>query len=284
MKKHTPVLQDTVIEALHIAKGKRYIDATGGEGGHTQAIVAAGGSVLVLDADPDQASKLVQTLSGLPVTVIHGNFRSIDMIAQQSGYTSVDGVLFDFGLSMMQLESSGRGFSYRKQEEPLDMRLDPKQEGTAASLIASKTEDELYDLLAKNAEEYYSQSIAHGIIRQEKNGGMQRVKDLILAIDSSIPETIDMHTKEHIYARIFQALRIAVNDEYGAIREGVAGAVRILKPNARLVTITFHSGEDRLIKQMTKTMPLSIIPVEQKRAHERRSFERSARVRVYEKK
>ena len=149
--------------------------------------------------------------------------------------------------------------------------------------LAQCTEDEAYFIFAKYGEEFYSRSIAKAIIAKRSQKAITKVTDLITIIDSAFPHPMDQMTKESTYSRIFQALRMYVNDEFTVIQAGIRGAVELLKKDGLLVVLTFHSGEDRLVKQLTKTLSLSGIETVSRKKYLRRSFERSAIIRVYRK-
>lgn len=283
MKIHTPVLLDETLLAFEPLMGKTIIDATGGEGGHSKAMVEKGAKLLILDADPSQVENLKTMFKGKPATAICANFRDIAQVGKDSGFSAVDGVLFDFGLSMGQLERSGKGFSYKQYSDNLDMRLQPGEGQSAADFLAQCSEAEAYFIFAKYGEEFYSRSIAKAIIVKRSQKAIDKVTDLIAVIDSAFPHPMDQKTKESTYSRIFQALRMHVNDEFTVIQLGIQGAVKLLKTNGRLVVLTFHSGEDRLVKQFAKTMPLSVVETVSKKKYLRRPFERSAIIRVYRK-
>lgn len=283
MKTHTPVLLDEVMRLLNPTEGKQIIDATGGQGGHTKALLAKGASVLVLDADPIQAATLTEQFKGTHAKVVCANFRSIAQIAKEQHFTKIEGILFDLGLSMEQLDNSRKGFSYKSLTDSLDMRLNPQEGETAIQLLARLSEDELYEILARYGEEYYSRSIARSIESMVATNPINTVSQLVLAINSGLPSTVDIRQKEATYARVFQALRIAVNKEFETIKDGLTGASEVLVPGGVLVVITFHSGEDRIVKRFASTLPLSVIKTQTVKKYFRRSFERSATIRAYQK-
>lgn len=271
---HTPVLIDQVIEALQIKKDGHYIDATFGEGGYTRAILNKGGKVLAVDLDENQLiGSRVNGLTGLKL--VQGNFGDIEKIAQENNFFPVEGVVFDLGLSMKQINQSGRGFSFKKLAEPLDMRLNVRTEITAKELLNHLSEAELYEVFAKNSEEIYSQKIAHEVIIKRQFKKLETVGDLISCIDKAIGEQ-----NNNVYKRIFQALRIQVNDEFENLKKGLDGAVKIIKNDGVIAIVTFHSLEDRIVKNFTKTtgVKLSIKkPIMNKRG---KNFERSAKLRL----
>lgn len=223
---HEPVLVSEVVDALQVKPGKRYIDGTYGGGGHTRAIRALGGIVLGIDVDPDAGAVL-------------GNFRNIERIAKEQGFGMVDGILFDLGVSSHQLDTPKRGFSYRFADAPLDLRMSQETGETAAELVNRMSEQELYEIFTRFGEEERARTIAHDIVRARSIKPIQTTGDMI-AVVSSGPAVL---------SRIFQALRIVVNDEFGALQEGIEGAYQLLAPGGRLAIISFHSLEDRIVKR-----------------------------------
>ncbi len=273
---HTPVLLEQVIEALEIKKDGLYIDATFGEGGYSQAILNKGGKVLGLDLDNDQiANGLDSRLRGNDITLIEGNFADVEKVAQENNFFPVDGVVFDLGLSMKQINQSGRGFSFKKLNEPLDMRMSLKTEMTAKYLLNHLSEAELYEVFAKNSEEINSQNIAREIIVRRSFKKLEIVGNLINCIDRAIGES-----DKNVYKRIFQALRIQVNEEFENLKKGLDGAARIIKNNGKIAVVTFHSLEDRIVKNFSKSQGLKLLnkkPITNRRG---KSFEKSAKLRL----
>lgn len=264
---HTPVLLQQAIDKLDVKKDGQYVDATFGEGGYAGEIVRRGGKVLGIDLDPVQAAK---ASSKGEFKVVQGNFADIERIVRDSGVVPVDGVIFDLGLSMEQLDHGGRGLSYNKINEPLDMRIDPNTKDTARDLIKKSSEDELYEILAHNSEELKSREIAREIKLRKR---MDVVFDLISAIDKAAG-----FKSRTIYARIFQALRIEVNHELENLKKGLVGAVNILKENGKIVVVSFHSLEDRIVKSFAKAKGYRLERVKPEGA-DLKSFERSAKIR-----
>jgi 16S rRNA (cytosine1402-N4)-methyltransferase len=284
---HTPVLLEQAINALHIKQGGRYIDATAGEAGHTSQILALGGEVLALDWDEEQVKNLKLKIKNSHVTFVCSSFAAIEEVAKQHDFDQVDGVLFDFGLSMKQLSQSGRGFSFKQLNDPLDMRISTNTQQTAQQLIISLSEDALYEIFAGYSEELDSRAIAQSIVSARRIKDIATVKDLKEVIDKALAQCTLRHTHmlEKSYIRIFQALRIAVNDEFTQIEKGLTGAVNILKPGGRIVAITFHSLEDRVVKQFARRrQDLKLIEEKVPKKYERAKFEKSASLRVIEKR
>ncbi len=273
---HTPVLLTQVIEALEVKKDGLYVDATFGEGGYTEAILSKGGKVLGLDVDIEQIrnSKFeIRKFSNLKL--LEGNFGDIETIAKENNFYPVDGVVFDLGLSMKQISQSGRGFSFKKFTEPLDMRMSLEAEMTAKYLLNHLSESELFDVFARNSEEINSQKIAHEIIIKRQFKKLETVGDLVSCIDKAVGEQ-----NSSVYKRIFQALRIQVNDEFNNLKSGLNGAFKVIKDDGKIAVVTFHSLEDRIVKNFSKTGGLKLLnkkPITNKRG---RSFEKSAKLRL----
>lgn len=265
---HTPVLLQQAIGRLNIKRGGRYIDATFGEGGYSKAISDLGGIVLGIDLDQDQISRGKVSLPN--IGLVCGNFADVEKIAKENNFFPVDGIVLDLGLSMCQLSDSGRGFSYFNKEERLDMRIDDRSGPTVKEIIKSLSIEELYQALSKNSEELKSKEIAVSIKAQRK---METVADLVGAIDRAVG-----HPAKRTYARVFQALRIEANNEFKNLKEGLKGSLKVLKPGGRLAIISFHSLEDRVIKNFIKENKLT--QLDKKPIRGVRKFERSAKLRV----
>lgn len=276
---HTPVLLDQVIEALDVKKDGLYIDATFGEGGYSRAILAKGGRVLGIDLDENQLTGLpVNGLKGLKS--VQGNFGNIEEIAKENNFFPVDGVVFDLGLSMKQINQSGRGFSFKKLDEPLDMRMNLKTEITAKYLLNHLSEGELFEVFAKNSEEINSQKIAHEVIIKRQFKKLETVGDLISCIDKAISSTGIARNSPTTYSRVFQALRVQVNDEFENLKKGLIGAAKIIKSDGKIAVVTFHSLEDRIVKNFSKNNGIKLSdkkPIMNKRG---RNFEKSAKLRL----
>src|SRR3989338_5373227 len=241
---HTPVLLKEVIEALNIKKDGLYVDATFGEGGYSQAILDKGGKVLGLDLDQEQI--INNQLSVINLKLVEGNFGDIEKIAKENNFFPVDGVVFDLGLSMRQISQSGRGFSFKKLNEPLDMRMSTDTEMTAKYLLNHLSESELFDVFARNSEEINSQKIAHEIIIKRQFKKLETVGDLTNCIDKAIGEQ-----DNNAYKRIFQALRIQVNEEFENLKNGLIGASKLINEEGKVIVVSFHSLEDRIVKNFS---------------------------------
>ncbi len=259
MPLHTPVLATEALDALAIVPGGTYVDATFGAGGHTRLILerlGPHGRTIAFDADPLAAS-LAPDDSRL--TLIHANFRALAGELAQRSLTAVDGVLYDLGVSSMQLDDGMRGFSFRA-DAPLDMRLDPTQGETAAEYIASHDEGELADAIFRFGEERNSRRIARAL-----KAKLPRTTGELAAIVAGTVHVRGRRERIHPATRTFQALRIAVNDELGALRESLDAAARVVRPGGRIAVISFHSLEDRIVKlffrENARLQPLTRKPI-----------------------
>ncbi len=244
---HTPVLVEEVVKALAVQPGGRYIDCTLGGGGHAAAILessAPGGQLLGIDADP-QAIKVARErlkFYGSSVLFINENFVNLQAICYKDDFLPVNGILFDLGLSSLQLNGSGRGFSFQ-HEAPLDMRLNPNQKLTAADIVNTYSESELASLIKTYGEQSYSRQIAHRIVQERP---IESTLQLAQAVERVIGGKM---RKIHPATRTFQALRIAVNQELENLESTLKQAVNLLGFGGRLVVISYHSLEDRIVKQ-----------------------------------
>lgn len=272
---HTPVLLQETIDALSVTEGGRYIDGTFGEGGHSEAIVRLGGLVLGIDRDSAQIENYQRKGKQEGIVLVQGNFSQMGELARQNGFYPADGIILDLGLSMEQLRTGSKGLSYRAENEELDMRLDLEGE-TAADILITRSENELYEIFARYGEEIYAREIAVSVKRK----AVRTVKELLNAIDRALltKQITSQQVREKSYARIFQALRIVVNSEVESLKKGLKAAVSCIKPEGRICVITFHSLEDRMVKQFVRENSLTWV-VEKKRGVQ--SFERSATLRVF---
>lgn len=272
---HTPVLLQDTIDALSVVEGGRYIDGTFGEGGHSEAIVKRGGLVLGIDRDSAQIDNYQKKGEQKGIVLVQGNFSQMEELARQNGFYPADGIILDLGLSMQQLRTGSKGLSYRAEDEELNMRLDREGE-TAADILITRSESELYEIFARYGEEIYAREIAASVKRK----AVRTVKELLNAIDRALltKQITNSQVREKSYARIFQALRIVVNSEVESLKKGLKAAVSCIKPEGRICVITFHSLEDRIVKQFVRENSLTWV-IEKKRGVQ--SFERSATLRVF---
>jgi len=273
---HTPVLLEQVIDALEIKKDGLYVDATFGEGGYSHAILDKEGKVLGIDWDLEQIQNPKSEIQKFKnLKLVEGNFADIEKIAKENNFFPVDGVVFDLGLSMRQISQLGRGFSFKKLNEPLDMRMSTDTEITAKYLLNHLSESELFDVFARNSEEINSQKIAHEIIIKRQFRKLEIVGNLINCIDKAIGEQ-----DNNAYKRIFQALRIEVNQEFDNLKKGLTGSVKIIKSDGKIAVVTFHSLEDRIVKNFSKTQGIKLLNKKPIMNRLGKSFERSAKLRV----
>ena len=252
---HVSVMTAEVVELIGPRAGGRYIDATGGGGGHSEALLEAIAaqadtvipSVLSLDADSKAVQRVQARLAsfGDRSIVVHSNFRHLLAVAAAQQFTQVDGIVFDLGFSSDQLQDTARGFSMTASGS-LDMRFDISQDLTAASLVNDLDETELADLIYEYGEERKSRRIASAIVRNRPIATAQQLADVIAS-------SVYRREKIHPATRTFQALRIAVNRELDSLSEVLPQAVALLRPGGRLVVISFHSLEDRIVKQFFQT-------------------------------
>jgi 16S rRNA (cytosine1402-N4)-methyltransferase len=246
---HRPVLLDECVEALNIKPGGTYVDGTLGGGGHSEAICRRlrGGRLVGIDRDATALAAASERLSGFECfTPVRGNFRDVAAILAGLGIEKTDGMLLDLGVSSPQLDEASRGFSYMA-DAPLDMRMDAASGATAADLIAEADEEELARIFFQYGEERYSKRIAAAIVRKRAEAPIETTGELVEIIKGAMPAAA-LREKQHPAKRVFQALRIAVNDELGALEELLDTAPDLLAPGGRLAIISFHSLEDRLVK------------------------------------
>ena len=247
---HVSVLLDECIEALNIRPDGVYLDGTLGGAGHSLRIARrlTTGRLIGVDRDPNALAAAEQRLQEVRdrVTLVHGNFRELDRILEQLELPAVDGMLFDLGVSSPQLDEAARGFSYMA-DAPLDMRMDPGDSLTAFDVVNSWPQDELRRILFAYGEERYAPLIAAAIVRRRAEAPIETTLELVNVIRSAMPQKA-LREKQHPAKRSFQAIRIAVNDELGAVDAMMRQAVGRLNPGGRLAVITFHSLEDRIVK------------------------------------
>ena len=248
LTRHVPVLLGEVCEALNAARGGVFVDGTFGAGGYSRAILTASrkNRVIAVDRDPDAvaagASLVAKARGRLSLT--RGRFSQLEEIVANAGLDAVDGVALDIGVSSMQLDRAERGFSFR-HDGPLDMRME-RQGPTAADLVNEASEGQLADIFFHYGEERRARAVARAIIEKRRRGRIETTGQLVGLVSGLIraePGGI------HPATRVFQALRIAVNDELGELARALYATERVLKSGGRLVVVTFHSLEDRIVKQ-----------------------------------
>ena len=246
--RHEPVMPEEVVAALAVRPGGRYVDCTVDGGGHAEAILDAaspGGALVGIDADPEALALARHRLSrfGDAVALVEGNFRDVDAICRERGFTPVNGVLFDLGLSSHQLASATRGFSFRV-EAPLDMRFGPGPGRAASYWVNEASESELADLIWRFGEDPRSRRIARAIVRSRP---LATTTQLAKAVEQAVGRRPG--SQSHPATKTFQALRIAVNQELTNLAEALPRAHGLLGFGSRLVVISYHSLEDRIVKQ-----------------------------------
>lgn len=280
---HTPVFFKEIIKSLEVKKGGRYIDATFGEGGHSYGILKKGGRVLAIDWDEEKIKnpphnfneKITGKENLRNFKLEWGNFKNLERIAKKNNFYPVEGVLFDLGISMNQIENSNRGFSFKKENELLDMRISKSLKLTAADIINSYSNQELYEIFVKNSEEINSWSIAQAIVSARRLKKIETVGQLVKILKN-------FGNKESTLRRIFQALRIAVNDEINNLKKGLEGAIRLInKKRGLVIVITFHSLEDRVVKNFIKKNNLKLKDKFKRQNLRRKNYERTANLRIF---
>ena len=251
---HIPVLAEEVISMLQLAPGCLQIDATLGGGGHTERILEAtspDGRLLGLDADATAVARVEQRLRprfGDRLVLRQSNFRELAEVATAAGFGAVDGALFDLGLSSYQLADTTRGFGFRAGGS-LDMRFDTSRGRPAADLLATLDAADLAALFGRYGEEPKAGRIACAIVESRGSAPIQTAEDLAALIERILPPNPRQPRRTHPATRVFQALRIAVNEELDALRAGLTAALDLLRPGGRLVVLSYHSLEDRIVKR-----------------------------------
>lgn len=294
---HIPVLLHESLNALAIKKGGTYIDCTTNRGGHSYEIAKAlgkNGTLICIDLDQDALHEAEVKLSALKdkptLHFVHSNFRHLTSILAEASIEKADGILADLGLSSQELDSSGRGFSFRF-DEPLQMTFDahPTEDVTTAYDIINKwTESSIADVLYGFADETYSRRIAKRIIDARARGKIETTLQLVDIIASGVPQEY-RHKKTHFATKTFQALRMAVNDEVGSIADLIDSLPNVLRTGGRASIITFHSTEDRIVKKCLRSHPdtlkilnkKAIVPTDKELEENPRS--RSAQLRIAER-
>ncbi|MFO7760555.1 MAG: 16S rRNA (cytosine(1402)-N(4))-methyltransferase RsmH [Desulfobia sp.] len=250
---HHPVLLNEVVCWMSPRNGGVYVDCNLGTGGHTAAILDASspaGRVIGIDWDKDAVENARQNLEsyGERLEIFHTNFSRIDEVLERVGVDSVDGILLDLGFSSLQLEKSGRGFSFQRSE-PLDMRMDVRKSVTAADLLNNCTQEELADMFYRYGQEKQARRIAAHIVSFRQKEVISTTEQLVSIVGKAVPRRF--HPKNiHVATRVFQALRIAVNEELDNLEKVLGYGSKLLKPGARFCAISFHSLEDRLVKNI----------------------------------
>lgn len=289
---HQPVMKHEVLEFLTIKKNDWYIDATFGRGGHTRSMLQAGAKVFALDhdaaAEEYARTKFVSELESGKLIFVRENFRKISDVTKTELGQKVKGILFDFGTSVDQLKDQDRGFSFESNAE-LDMRMDDRSGVKAKDLLALVHEKQLADMFFELGGEEQAKGIAKAIVKQREVSPIETTQELVTLI-----ETVKKGYRTHLHpaTKVFQALRMIVNSEVENIEEAFTHILELLQPKGRIITISFHEGEDRVVKhqfrdwaeanlgEVITQKPLS--PSAQEIEENNRS--RSAKMRVFQKK
>jgi 16S rRNA (cytosine1402-N4)-methyltransferase len=292
---HEPVLIEEVLDRLNLEAGASVVDGTLGSGGHAEAILKAigqNGLLVGLDQDPEAITRAQARLATFQKNVIfrQTSFLYLKETLESLNISNISAVLLDIGISSEDLEDPSRGFSF-KLDGPLDMRMDQGNETTAASLLHSLKEEELASIFFRLGEERYNRRIARVIVEERRKAPLETTHQLAKLVESAVPQRV-RHGRTHAATRVFQALRIAVNDELGVLERTLPNAFAVLKPGGRLAVISFHSLEDRIVKRFflerqrnNEGIIITKKPVVATEAEvERNSRSRSAKLRVIERK
>lgn len=272
--KHIPVLLKETIEGLHVRPNGIYVDATLGRAGHSSALLSLlseGGHLYCFDQDADALEESKETLEKISssFTLIHDNFENLEARLLGYGVRKVDGVMFDLGVSSAQFDDADRGFSYRFDAR-LDMRMNKDTSLTAETIVNTYDFADLAKMFYEYGEEPYAKRIASAIVAMRQKKKISTTFELVDIIKRSLPAR-ELNKKGHPAKRAFQALRIEVNDELGALKKGLRQACSLLNPGGRVALITFHSLEDRIVKNIFKELcdegeGSRYFPVESKKA------------------
>ena len=307
--KHVPVLMAEAIDALELVAGMTVVDTTLGGGGYSREIfkkIQPGGTVIAIDRDKSAIDRFQKTDPEIAekIILVHSNYSDLRKILKENDIEAVDAIVADLGISSDHVEETDRGFSFR-HDGPLDMRMDQNNGQTAAELIAHISERNLMMLLREYGDERHARRIAHAIVEVRDEKMIMTTGELSAIIESAMPARA-RHQKIHPATRSFQALRIAVNEEYDHLRIFLTSAIDVLTASGRLAVVSFHSGEDRIVKTVfranargcicPKELPIckcdheplvrlitkkGFVPTEEEIAHNPRA--RSARMRDIEK-
>jgi 16S rRNA (cytosine1402-N4)-methyltransferase len=248
---HKTVLLNEAVEALRIKADGTYVDATFGRGGHSRAILARlgnSGRLIAIDRDPEAAASAA-TISDPRLVSFQMEFGRIGRAAEKAGVAAVDGVLLDLGVSSPQLDSAGRGFSFRF-DGPLDMRMDPGHGKTAAEWLAQASQQEIGEVIRRHGEERFAKQIARAIVAARSSGPVDRTRQLAQIVAKAVPAR---EPRQDPATRTFQAIRIHINQELEELEIALPQCVEMLNEGGRLVVISFHSLEDRIVKHFMRT-------------------------------
>lgn len=291
---HVPVMLAETMAQLQVRPGQVILDGTAGGGGHAAALwerIRPGGRLILLDRDCGALERLMARFGrGGEVRYFHANFRDVDHVLAEAGHQQIDGALLDLGTSSLQLADAGRGFSFDRAG-PLDMRFDPAEDRTAADIVNTWHADRLADLFREYGDQPFARRIARAIVEARKREPVRRTDELADLVARAVPAAWRRQERIHPATRVFQALRIAVNDELGSLETFLDKILGLMKPGGRVVIIAFHSGEDRIVKTRFRdaaraglvALPVTkpIVPAPEEVQANPRS--RSARMRVAER-
>lgn len=246
MNEHIPVMLEEVLSYINVKKGNKYIDATLGAGGYAKAILQKGGEVLGIDQDPRALEIARRNLSACPgpFKLINSNFSKIGKVARENGFEKVSGIVFDLGFASFQINDPSRGISFLK-DGPLDMRMDPNLGVTAADLINTLPKQELNRVFTEYGGEPNSWAITQAVVKRREQSLFHTTTDL-----ANVTKAVSHGAKSKIHpaTRVFQALRIAVNTEMDNLQSALGQTTELLESGGRLIMVSFHSGEDRIVK------------------------------------
>jgi 16S rRNA (cytosine1402-N4)-methyltransferase len=289
---HIPVLEKEVIEQLQTKKGETVVDCTMGFGGHSKLLlneIGSKGTLIGIEYDPENYERLVEKFKEKNVIIVNTSYANLKKLLKEIEVPSVDRILIDLGMSSWHIDSSGRGFTFLKDEE-LDMRYNVNEGISAKDILNKWDEKELEDIFNKYGEEQFSKKIAQNIVKRRKDKKIERVSDLLEILKVSIPKR-HIHQNRHFATKVFQALRIAANDELSSLEKFLPQAIEALNKGGRLAVISFHSLEDRIVKQFFNNqckhqfvelvVQKPLVPSEEEINRNPRS--RSAKLRIIEK-
>jgi 16S rRNA (cytosine1402-N4)-methyltransferase len=285
---HIPVLLKEVVEMLNIKNSGVYLDGTVGLGGHAEDILRKGekSTLIGIDRDEESLNKARERLKGFNAHLEQDTFSHMETVVRRLGYSEIDGILLDLGVSSFQLKSDGRGFSFSK-DEPLDMRMDKKQELSAYNIVNEYPEENLANILWKYGEERFSRKIARAVVRARSKKTITTCTELSRVVEKAVGR----HGRIHPATKTFQALRIEVNRELNELSSALTAGVTILKRGGRFCVISYHSLEDRIVKhsfrEYAQEKVISLITKKpltpSKEEQQRNPSSRSAKMRVAEK-